>query len=289
VQLAQRFDAEIISADSVQIYRGFDIGSAKPTMEERCGIAHHMIDIAQPDEDYDAMRYAETARSCIAQSHMRGHPCIVVGGTGLWIRALLRGLVDLPPRDSAVRTALEERARNEGLTALHHELSRADPDSAAKIHPRDAVRIIRALEVYQQTGQRLSALRRAHQLGEAHFNATFIVIDLEKSIHERLLQARAKIMLDAGWLAETRALIARYGPQVRALNSVGYRELRAHLEDDLPQELLLPSVVKATRAYAKRQRTWFNAEQLATHRLAPAGVVEPHMLDHLKKHWISGR
>lgn len=258
--LARRFDAEIVGADSVQVYRGFDVGSAKPTEAELGGIRHHLLDVVEPDEAIDAMRFAALADAAIDDIQARGKVAIVAGGTGLWLRALVRGLVDLPPVDPELRAQLEAEVLAAGPEASHARLATLDPLAAAAIHANDALRIVRALEVHAQTGEPLGELRARHALGAPRRPTRFLV--LEPTLDELTLRidARVDAMLRAGWLDEVRALRARHGTSVRALGSVGYREWMQHLDGTLGYEEALAAVRTSTRTYARRQRNWFRAE-----------------------------
>jgi len=260
IELARHFGGELVGADSVQVYRGFDIGAAKPTASELGDVRHHLIDVFDPDQDVDAMTFAKLADTAIGEIRGRGHLPIIVGGTGLWIRALVRGLVAVPPVDPALRSRLETAARNEGAAALHAKLTEVDPLAAELIHPNDALRIVRALEVYEQTGTALGALRAAHALGAPRYQAMFVVLEMDRSLHEALIERRAEQMLGAGWVDEVRALRERWGDQVRPLGSVGYRDVLAHLRDGISLDETLRRVRKSTRVYARRQRTWFKGE-----------------------------
>ncbi|MEM7136906.1 MAG: tRNA (adenosine(37)-N6)-dimethylallyltransferase MiaA [Myxococcota bacterium] len=258
--IASAFDAEIVGADSVQVYRGFDIGSAKPTQEERHKIPHHVIDAIDPNEDIDARRYAELADLAIADISSRGKLAIVVGGTGLWLRALLRGLVELPRVDGAVRSRLEADGARVGSEALHERLARVDPITAGQVHPNDLFRIVRALEVFEQTGTPLGELRRDHALGEPRYHDTFVVLDMDRNEHDDAVTRRVDAMLDRGWVDETQALLAKWGGAVRPFGSVGYREVREHVEANVPLDETRRRIRKSTRTYARRQRTWFKSE-----------------------------
>jgi tRNA dimethylallyltransferase len=281
VQIAQRFDAELVGADSVQVYKGFDIGSAKPTKSELRGVPHHLIDVIDPDEEIDAAAYAAKADAAISAIRQRNRLPIVVGGTGLWIRALLRGLVDLPPVDPSVRQRLEAAADVEGAPALHARLSEVDAITAEAVHPNDALRIVRALEVYEQTGTPLGTLRAEHALGEPRYRATLVVLDMERQAHAEVIARRAQQMIDAGWIDEVRALRARWGDDIRPFGSVGYREVLAHLRDGVPVDETLRQIQRSTRIYARRQRTWFKSEPGVSWRCEQAELVEPRRLDEL--------
>jgi len=260
ITLAEQFGGELVGADSVQVYRGFDIGSSKPAATELGTIDHHLIDVIDPDEDIDAAAYAALADRVIKDIHARGRLPIVVGGTGLWIRALVRGLVDAPPVDPDLRKRLEDEAEAQGTQALHARLAAVDPLTAETVHPNDAVRIVRALEVFEQTGVPLGELREEHALGEPRYRAAFVVLDLDRERHTMLVTARVQAMLDAGWVDEVRTLRERWSDEVRPFGSVGYREVLAHVRDGVALEETKRLIRKSTRTYARRQRTWFKRE-----------------------------
>ncbi|MFT5354916.1 MAG: tRNA dimethylallyltransferase [Polyangiales bacterium] len=259
VKLAKRFGGEIVGADSVQVYRGFDIGSAKPSEEELEGVPHHLLDIVNPDENIDAMDYARRADAVISDIRARERLPILVGGTGLWIRALVRGLVELPPVDAELRAGLLAEGERDGREALHKRLQTCDPISAGNIHPRDLVRVSRALEVFEQTGKPLGELRAAHALGSDRYDNLFAVIAHETD-HDARLDARREQMLSAGWRAETEALLAKWSRSARPFGSVGYAQMVRLIDGELRDEEMRATARKATRVYARRQRTWFGSE-----------------------------
>lgn len=275
LELARELDGELIGADSVQVYRGFDIGSAKPSADELCGITHHLIDVIDADQDIDAARYAGLADEAIATVRGRGRLPIVVGGTGLWIRALLRGLVDLPSVDNELRAKIEADVEARGAPALHARLAEVDPISAEAVHPNDALRIVRALEVYEQTGVPLGKLRAQHALGQPRYDAKLIALDMEREAHTALIERRSEGMLAAGWADEVRALRDRWGDSVRPFGSVGYREVLEHVRDDVPLADTVRKIRKSTRVYARRQRTWFRGEPGAWQWTEQAKLLEP--------------
>ncbi|MET0287629.1 MAG: tRNA (adenosine(37)-N6)-dimethylallyltransferase MiaA [Polyangiales bacterium] len=259
VELARAWEGELIGADSVQVYRGFDIGSSKPTSEELGGVVHHLIDVCEPAEELDAAGFARRADAAIADVRARGKLPIVVGGSGLWLRALLRGLVVLPSVDPALRAALLEEAACKGTPALHARLVELDPLAAAKIHPNDTVRVTRALEVHAQTGQALGALRAEHALGAPRYNALRVVLDWpNEQLYPRIRQRTAE-MFARGFVDEVRALVEAY-PSARALGAVGYREVVTYLRNRGDLEATIAEVERATRIYARRQRTWLKSE-----------------------------
>jgi tRNA dimethylallyltransferase len=271
IDLARELGGELVGADSMQVYRGFDIGTAKPTAAELGSIPHHLIDVLDATENIDAARYAALADTIIEEVQLRGNVPIVVGGTGLWIRALLRGLVALPPPEHAIRSALEEEAELLGAPALHRRLAAIDPLTAGKVHPNDALRIVRALEVYAQTGVPIGEQRAAHALGSPRYNAVFVVLGPPDDFEARL-DARLDAMFRAGFVDEVRRLRATVPAEARAFRSVGYRQIVEWLDHPTAEEDLRRAVRKATRIYARRQRTWFASEPGVTLRGTRAEV-----------------
>ena len=274
VALAQRFDAELIGADSVQVYRGFDIGSSKPTSAELQGVRHHLIDICEPTELIDAAEYARRADAAIAEVAARGKLPIVVGGTGLWLRALTRGLVALPPVDRSLRTRLEAEWDAVGGAAMHERLAAIDPLSAARIHPNDKLRVVRALEVFEQTGLPLGEARREHALGRPRYHALSYVLDLPVEEHRARVAERVDAMLAGGFADEVRELLARYGGQARAFGAVGYRQMVEHLQTGVPIEETAQQIVRATLVYARRQRTWWSTDPDMHKRIRPSTLLD---------------
>lgn len=271
--LARRVDGELVGADSVQVYRGFDIGSAKPTPEELGGIPHHLIDCLDPDEAVDAMGFARLADAAIADITARGKVAIVVGGTGLWIRALVRGLVDVPLPDPEIRGALEAEAESKGAPALHERLTSIDPIAAERIHPNDALRIVRALEVFEQTGRPLGELQREHALGAPRYPNLFVVLDRDRDDLDAAIESRLDTMLEQGWVDEVRALLERWPADARAFGSVGYAQIVKHLREGTPIDETRQRIRKVTRTYARRQRTWFRSEPGIDWRADAASVI----------------
>ena len=259
VALAGEGDAEIVNCDSRQIYRGLDIGSAKPTAAERAGVPHHLFDVVDPDQSYDAARYAAAARSAIAEITGRGRRVVVVGGTGLYLRALRFGLFAGPPADPALRARLT--AEDEAVPgSLHARLAQLDPDSAVRLHPNDRLRVIRALEVLEGTGRPLSAWHGAHRFAGDELPMRVVGLQVARADLYARLDARCAAMLDAGLLDEVRGLVARYDPTRPALQSIGYRQVAAHLRGECDLPAALEAMRRATRQFAKRQTTWFRAE-----------------------------
>ena len=260
LEVAEALGGEIVSADSRQVYRRLEIGTAKPSAAERARVRYHCLDLVDPEEAFDAARFRAAAAAAIADVERRRRVPVVVGGTGLYVRALLGGLCPAPPRVPVLREALARIARAEGAPALHRRLGMLDPASAARIAPRDAVRSVRALEVALTTGRRLSEWQAAHGFRDAPYDA--LVIGLARPADELAarIEARARAMMAAGLLDEVRALGAWVPTDAPAFRAVGYREMLACATGELDVEAALAAMVRATRRFAKRQRTWFRAE-----------------------------
>jgi tRNA dimethylallyltransferase len=254
-EVARRAAAEIVNADSMQVYRGMDIGTAKPSAALRAEIPHHLIDVVAPDEPMSAGRYAELARAAATAIRARGHPVLLCGGTGLYARAFAGGLVDVGSADPALRAELRRRP----LEELRAELEQRDPESARRIAPRDRVRLERALEAQARTGAPTSQLRDAHGFADQPYDVRWIGLDLPRERLWARLEARVSGMLASGWVDEVRTLRAIHG-DVRPLRAIGYREIGAFLDGQLAADDLATRIALATRRYAKRQRTWFRAE-----------------------------
>ncbi len=260
VALARRLPIEVISADSRQVYRGMDAATGKPTREERRAVVHHLIDVADPDDRYQAARFRADAAPLVPAIHARGRLPVVVGGTGLYIRALIRGLDPAPPADPAFRRELAVLARREGRVALHRRLAVAAPDAARRLHPNDEVRVVRALEIVRAGGS-LAAEPARFWSDAGPYDVVYLGLTAERETLARRLAARAAAFVAAGLLDEVRALLARgYDPALASLSSIGYREFvrvaRGTLSADEAQRLMQRDTVR----YAKRQWTWFQRE-----------------------------
>ncbi len=273
VTLALRLGGELIGADSVQVYRGFDLGSAKPRGPELRGVPHHLLDVADADAPLDAMAYARLADRAIADVRARGRLPIVVGGTGLWLRALVRGLVEVPAVDPSLRARLEEEASLRGAPALHARLAEVDPRAAARIHPNDRLRIVRALEVFAQTGTPLGALQAAHALGAPRYALRMVALDRANEELYPRIEARVAAMLRAGFADEVRGLVAQHGEDVRALQSVGYREMVEHVARGVTLEETTARILQSTKTYVRRQRTWLKNEPGIDRRMHPDALL----------------
>lgn len=259
--VAERLDAEIVSADSMQVYRYMDVGTAKPTPEQRRRVPHHLLDVVDPDEDFNVALFRERALAAIADIRARGRHVLVAGGTGLYVKALTRGLFQGPGRDAPLRAELEQAAAEHGLGHLFERLQRVDPEAAQRIEPRDRVRIVRALEVHARTGRPLSEWQHAHGFGDRPFDVLGVALERPRAeLHERI-DRRCAEMLAAGLLDETRGLLARgYHAGLRSMQSVGYRQAVQCLTGHLGEADTLAAMQQATRRLAKRQLTWFRAD-----------------------------
>lgn len=263
ISLAQQFAGEVVSCDSVAVYRNFEIGTAKPTRAQRALVPHHLLDVAEADEPFTAGDYARQARAVIAEIASRGRLPIVVGGTGLYLRALLEGLFPGPQRSEELRERLRERGKTRGSIYLHQLLSRLDPASAAKIHANDTPKLIRAIEVCLTSQTRMSELWR--QRGrDPLLGFRILRIGLNpprEELYERI-NLRAHQMFDEGLMEETRGLLERYGggQKVMALDSLGYRQAAQLLRGELTRDQAIAAAQQGHRNYAKRQVTWFRRE-----------------------------
>ena len=260
--LAARMPLEVVSADSRQVYRGMDIATAKPTAAERRVVPHHLIDVTDPDDHYHAARFAREARAAIDGIRSRGRLPVVVGGTGLYIRALLRGLDPAPPADPAFRRELAELAAREGGRALHARLTEASPAMARRLHPNDHVRVVRALELLRAGAPVGDAQRRWRDgVTEAEEAVLYIGLTLPRATLAERLRARAASMIACGLAGEVRALLARgYDPSLPAMQGIGYREFALVARGGLDETEALRRMQRDTLRYAKRQWTWFARE-----------------------------
>jgi tRNA dimethylallyltransferase len=260
VALARRLGGEIVNADSQQVYRGLDVGTAKPSAAERAAVPHHLVDVVAPGEGMDAARFAALADAAIAGIAARGLLPVVAGGTGLYLRALLHGVVPAPGRDPALRARLEEEALSLGRPALHARLRAVDPEAAARIRPNDLVRIVRALEI-AAGGRRPSDLHAAHAFRDDRYEATILALDPPRpELHARI-DARVGEMFRGGILDEARALLARFGGTLPARLPIGYREAAACVRGELAEETAILRVQVAHRRYARRQIIWLRKER----------------------------
>lgn len=261
LELAVRLDGEIINADALQVYRGFDVGTAKPAAAERRRVRHHLIDILEPHERYSAGEFARRARAAIADIRGRGGLPVVVGGSGLYLRALLGGISPVPPGDPVVREELRRRLAEEGLPALAAELARIDPETAARLAPGDRQRVLRALEVAAVSGRTLSAWIAQQPFGAQSLAALRVGLTLPRSILYDRIAERVVRMVEGGWGAEVAALINQgLDPGLPAFQAIGYRQLAHQIKGESSLERAIEETIRATRRFAKRQETWFRKE-----------------------------
>lgn len=261
IAVARAVGGEIVSADSRQIYGGMDVGTAKPSAEERAAVRHHLVDVVEPRDIYDAARFASEAESLIGVLLDSGVEPLVVGGTGFYIRSLFEGLFEGPGRDDSVRAELDESLSLRGIAALHEELRAVDPQTAERLHPNDSARIVRALEVYLSTGTPLSAWHDGPRRQPAYAPRYFGLTMPRERIYERI-DRRVDRMMEAGLAEEVRDLVVsgRLAPGMPGASAVGYRELLPWaMGSDEGMESAVGRIKLNTRRYAKRQLTWFNA------------------------------
>jgi len=256
--LAQRLGAEIVSADSMKIYRRMDIGTAKPDIHRRRLVRYHLLDVAEPSESFSAKRYIELADAAIADIARRGKRVLVVGGTAFYIKALVEGLFEGPSADPRIRRQIRQRAAREGTPALHAELAQVDPETAASVHPNDLRRIERALEVYYLTGTPISALRRQWGRTRENYEVHYLGIRRDRQDTNARINRRVKQMIEQGLVDEVRSLLAEPAPlSPQARQAVGYAEIIDHLEGRCPLQEAVERIKINTRRFAKAQRTWF--------------------------------
>ena len=260
IRLAERFAGEIVSCDSVVVYRGMEIGTAKPSHEERAQVPHHMIDVYELNEHSTAGDYARRARKAIAEITSRGHLPIVTGGTGLYLRALLEGLFAGPQRSEELRERLLQSNSRHGTGWLHRILEILDAAAAERIHAHDVSKLIRAIEVSLQANRPMSEAWKEGREPLTGYRVLRIGLEPERQALYARINARAKRMFDAGLLNEMRTLIAKYGEGQRALDSLGYKQARAVLHSKMTYEAAITAVQQGHRNYAKRQQTWFRRE-----------------------------
>ncbi len=262
IELARRFGGEIISADSMQIYRHMDIGTAKPTPKELAQIAHHMIDIVDPDEDYDAVQFSKQGRDRILEIVNGNLIPFIVGGTGLYIKALLHGLFQSKPVDPQIRDRLNQEAEENGRGFLYERLKKIDPAAAGRIHPNDSYRIIRALETIESSGKPISKHHQSHGFEDQPFNALKIGLRRDREKLYGRIDQRVDVMVQAGLVAEVKKLLAMgYSAELKSMQSIGYRHVVGFLAGSLPWDECLRTLKRDTRRFAKRQFTWFGADR----------------------------
>lgn len=264
IALCELYDGEIVSADSVQVYRHFEIGTGKPSAEERARAAQHLVDVIEPEEPMDAARFAELGELAINDIRSRGKRPIVCGGTFLWVRALIHGLVPAPPADPTLRARHQARVALIGRAGLHEDLARVDPLAAQRLAPNDLVRVSRALEVHELTGVRMSDWQAAHGFKTARHAARLLGVRREKEELDVRILARCQAMLATGWVEEAQRLSERGFAGTRPFASVGYKQISLALGRGEPLNLpeLELAIFRATRIFARRQRTWLRDQPI---------------------------
>ena len=261
IELARQFDMEIINADSMQVYRGMDIGSAKPSPDQRTLVTHHLIDIKNPDEEFSAAQFRKEALNCIESLHRKGKKPLVVGGTGLYIRALTRGLFPAPRADHSLREKLREQEKNKGKWYLHQELTKIDPASASRIHPNDTFRIIRALEVFHLTGKSISEQHQKHQFKESYFDVLKLGLMRDRKELYSRIEKRVDRMVDSRLVEEVKNLLAKgNSPTIKPFQSLGYKQILGFLQGETDLDEAVRLIKRNTKRYAKRQITWFKKD-----------------------------
>ncbi len=289
MELAERLDGELISADALQVYRGFDIGTAKPSVRDRERVRHHLIDILDPHERYSAAAFASDARRAMAQIESRGRLPILVGGSGLYLRALIEGISPIPRGSDEVRRRLQRRLAEEGLGSLRDQLRELDPETARKTAEGDSQRTLRALEVALCTGRPLSSWIADRPYGSKPLAAAKIGLTLPRDVLYDRIDRRASRMLAEGWVEEVSGLLdLGLSPTLPAFQAIGYKQLVRHLREGWALELATEDTIRATRAYAKRQMTWFRADSAVEW----FGALEPQrnsrIFNHIQQLGIGG-
>ncbi|MFH1874837.1 MAG: tRNA (adenosine(37)-N6)-dimethylallyltransferase MiaA [Pseudomonadota bacterium] len=260
IELAKKFQGEIVNADSQQVYIGLDIGTAKLNLAQTCGIPHHLIDIVTPDKHFDASIFMNLADQAIAEITSRKNTPFIVGGTGLYLRLLINGICEAPAQDPELRKQYEAYIVENGIEYLHARLRKIDPESAGVIHPNDRTRIIRALEIFDSCGKTASQFYLEQQNMTKRYQALKIGLNISRDQLYARLNARVEAMLENGWIEEVKELLSRYGSQTQALQAIGYKEIVSHLQGELKLEELAMQIKQQTRHYAKRQLTWFRGD-----------------------------
>ncbi|MCH9698826.1 MAG: tRNA (adenosine(37)-N6)-dimethylallyltransferase MiaA [Gammaproteobacteria bacterium] len=283
LELARQLNGEIISVDSVLVYRGMDIGTAKPSLQQRHDIPHHLIDILDPAQVYSTARFKDQALSLIEDIQNRDRTVVLTGGTMLYFKTLFSGLASLPDADLVIRKQLELQAREQGWAALHDELAEVDPVAAARIHPNDPQRIQRALEVYRISGESMSSLIERGQVQPDFRFVKLALLPQQRSDLHNTIRARYMTMLESGLIDETRALYERedLSPDLPSVRAVGYRQVWAYLDGQLDYQAMIERAVIATRQLAKRQMTWLRSMQMDFQYLVDAEIPYHKVLNDL--------
>ncbi|MDB4940760.1 MAG: tRNA dimethylallyltransferase [Labilithrix sp.] len=259
IETCARIGGEIVSADSVQVYRGFDIGSGKPSAAEQARARHHVIDVLEPAERIDAQSFAALAEAAIADVRARGKVPVLCGGTFFWVRALVLGLAPAPGADEGVRARHRAMVTEQGAAALHEALAKVDPASAARLHPNDVLRVSRALEVHELSGRTMSEHHDEHGFREPRLRSAMIGLAVTADELTARIARRVDAWLAGAWVDEVKALVDAGHGATRPMGSVGYAEIRAHLNGEIAREQLRDAIVQSTRVFARKQRTWLKS------------------------------
>ena len=261
LDLAAELNGEIINADSQQVYRYMDIGTGKPSVADRARVPHHLIDIVNPDEEFNAALFRRSARASVEQIHQRTRKAMVCGGTGLYLKALTQGLFIGPGKDPTIRQNLARELGENGLAFLYRRLAKVDPSVTSTIHPNDRQRIIRALEIYELTGKPISEWQKEHAFADEPYEVLKIGLNRERAELYDRINRRCERMMQDGFLDEVRGLVGRgYGLELKPLRSVGYRQMGAVLSGTLSLDAAVEEMKQETRHFAKRQLTWFRGD-----------------------------
>lgn len=280
IDLAKAVNGEIVGADSLQIYRHLDIGTAKPTASEQAEVRHHLVDIRDPDEKFNAALFKELADEAIADILQRKKVPIVIGGTGLYLRILVRGLFEAPDADEPLRERLNQEAQAYGIEHLYRRLQLVDPELAAKVELRDRSRIMRGLEIFEQTGIPLSQHQKAHDYSANSYLPLKIALTFPRQELYQRIEMRAKLMIEGGLLEEYERLLEMgYSPSLKPLCSLGYRQMGEHLVGRYSFEQAMQEIIKHTKRYAKRQTTWFRKEDDVHWVAMPIDDITPVVAD----------
>jgi tRNA dimethylallyltransferase len=262
IELAEAFGGEIISADSMQVYRYMDIGTAKPTVEDQKRVRHHLIDLVTPDQPFHAGLYRTLGRRKIDQLFKSGKPIWIVGGTGLYVKALTQGLFHIPKIDPSVRERLKQEEKEKGREFLYQRLTTVDPKTASSLHPHDLFRTIRALEVFDSTGVLISFFREQHHFGDRPFLTLKIGLEMDRKTLFYRIDKRVDQMIERGFLQEVKKLTEMgYGAELKPMQSLGYKQMVQFLSKKIEWDDAIKQMKRDTRHYAKRQFTWFKTDQ----------------------------
>jgi tRNA dimethylallyltransferase len=262
IKLAQETDGEVISVDSMQIYRHMDIGTAKPSPQELSQIPHHLINILDPDQDYNAGKFAEDADNIILGLSQKKKTAILVGGTGLYIRALINGIIEVPDISTRIREKVRQLAADPGVEECYRQLKELDPQSAQKLHPNDISRISRALEIVLETGNSIQDYQRDHRFQDQRYEVLYIGVSWPRDVLYDRINERVIRMIDEGLVEETRALLEMgYGEHLASMNSIGYKQSVSYIKGKMTVNEMIGDIQQKSRRYAKKQITWYKKDE----------------------------